>query len=316
MCIAIYKPKDAKFPTRNTLKNCWNNNPDGAGIAIHVPAVKKGQEPTVKIIKGLMTFKQFYKTLRTMPIEENEVVLHFRWATSGTVDEGMTHPFPITNDRLDLKSLEIECDRAIVHNGVMFSPKYTENWSDTAIFARWLHVVKPSGNRMRKVLGSDRLAIIDKHNGVKLCGSWTNINGCYFSNNHSHYTASYYKGSSYKADDYAYNWLTHKYEYTPKSSSISSRYSRNSHGTDYDNSFAYHDSRHELDEAIQTRKMSEMVEMGICPLCQSDNVYMIGLKSDTCECQDCGTVYNDNDYLVPSTYIEKMADDIDTDDRY
>ena len=31
MCIIIEKPKYAKTPSRKVLKNCWDNNPDGAG---------------------------------------------------------------------------------------------------------------------------------------------------------------------------------------------------------------------------------------------------------------------------------------------
>ena len=303
MCVAIYKPETAKFPTRAVLKNCWENNPDGAGIAALVPPTKKGQDATVKIIKGFMSFKSLYKTLRSGMFDDLETVVHFRWATSGYVNEGMTHPFPVgTIDNKDLLSLEIEAEKAVIHNGVMFNPKIGE-YSDTAIFAKWLSIAKPSNNKIRKVLGNDRLAIVCKYSGVKLMGTWYKLGGdqgCYFSNLYSHEPKFSWKsgntgttyltgrmGNSFGVDwDDDKLWNRHYYSGSSKSTT-----------DNHDNAFAYHDSRHEIDD-----KPSSLPEddMGTCPICKSDNVYLIGLKTNTVECQDCGIVYNSVEWLEPT----------------
>ena len=34
MCIIVYKPAGKRLPSENILKNCFINNPDGAGIMI------------------------------------------------------------------------------------------------------------------------------------------------------------------------------------------------------------------------------------------------------------------------------------------
>ena len=34
MCVAIYKPENIQTPSLDTLKKCWDANPDGAGFAL------------------------------------------------------------------------------------------------------------------------------------------------------------------------------------------------------------------------------------------------------------------------------------------
>ena len=34
MCVAIYKPENIQMPSLDTLKKCWEANPDGAGFAL------------------------------------------------------------------------------------------------------------------------------------------------------------------------------------------------------------------------------------------------------------------------------------------
>jgi predicted glutamine amidotransferase len=97
MCIAIYKTENNKL-TEETLKNCWDANPDGAGF-MYVDNNK------VKIVKGLMTYTSFREAYD--PIALKQAVLHFRIATHGNVDELNTHPFAIS-DKLGL-----------VHNGII-----------------------------------------------------------------------------------------------------------------------------------------------------------------------------------------------------
>ena len=53
MCIAIIKPKNYEIPTKEELRTCWDNNPNGAGFMWN-----DGQ--IVHIEKGFLKFKHFY----------------------------------------------------------------------------------------------------------------------------------------------------------------------------------------------------------------------------------------------------------------
>lgn len=86
MCIAIAKP-EGMLLSGQTLKNCWDSNPDGAGFMYP----EKGK---VVIVKGLMTFDEFMTAYE--PHKEKQAALHFRIATHGGVNKENTHPFQVT----------------------------------------------------------------------------------------------------------------------------------------------------------------------------------------------------------------------------
>lgn len=97
MCIAIWKEKDMLL-SKDTLKNSWDANPDGAGFMY-------AEEGKVHIVKGLMTFQDFLEAYE--PHKDKACALHFRIATHGNVDAANTHPFRVS-DTLGL-----------VHNGII-----------------------------------------------------------------------------------------------------------------------------------------------------------------------------------------------------
>ena len=91
MCIIAIKDKGINLPSTKTLETMFRNNPDGAGFMY----AKAGK---VIIRKGFMTFKAFKSALdKICDIDNLPLVMHFRIATSGSVDAGTTHPFPISN---------------------------------------------------------------------------------------------------------------------------------------------------------------------------------------------------------------------------
>ena len=51
MCVAIYKPENVQTPSLDTLKRCWDANPDGAGFAL----LTGGDKYAIEIHKGYMT---------------------------------------------------------------------------------------------------------------------------------------------------------------------------------------------------------------------------------------------------------------------
>lgn len=119
MCIAIYKPADAKID-RETLFSCWCGNSHGAGIAY----VKDG---ALTIVKGLMTFAQFWDAYKKHNIDEYQSLIHFRLATHGARNQDNTHPF------------EVVPGLALIHNGVIRTLDTTKKeMSDTWHFAQFM----------------------------------------------------------------------------------------------------------------------------------------------------------------------------------
>ena len=97
MCIAIMKP-EGKILTKETLEECWDSNPDGAGF-MYADGNK------LHIHKGFMSYSKFYKAYKKH--QERKAVLHFRIRTHGATDRENTHPFQVG------ESL------AFVHNGTI-----------------------------------------------------------------------------------------------------------------------------------------------------------------------------------------------------
>lgn len=124
MCIIAIKDKGIKLPNEKTLETMFWNNSDGAGFMY----AKDGK---VVIRKGFMTFRAFKSALDGIDDVDNlPLVMHFRIATSGNVDAGTTHPFPISNRRKVLRKTNYITDVGVCHNGIIpiSAPK---NMSDT-----------------------------------------------------------------------------------------------------------------------------------------------------------------------------------------
>ena len=115
MCIIVYKPKESKFPTKDILKNCFTNNPDGAGFMY----AKDGK---VFIEKGLMTFSKFWKSLQNVRKANGDnldYVLHFRISTQAGTRADCTHPFPLAKEMKKLRELSTTAEIGVAHNGII-----------------------------------------------------------------------------------------------------------------------------------------------------------------------------------------------------
>lgn len=100
MCIAILKRKNGNI-TDEQLRECFINNPDGAGIAY----TKDNQ---LFIVKGIFDVKTFINEVRTAEnICDNNMLIHCRIGTSGVKNAFNTHPFLI-NEHI-----------ALIHNGIL-----------------------------------------------------------------------------------------------------------------------------------------------------------------------------------------------------
>lgn len=116
MCIAILNTKKTTL-SKESLRNCWENNGDGAGI-LYINNKK------MQVFKEMKSFDNFYNNYIEIKRKygRNNIVLHFRISTHGKVNETNCHPF-LVND-----------DLGFVHNGMIYDVPTSKDYSDTYMF--------------------------------------------------------------------------------------------------------------------------------------------------------------------------------------
>ena len=180
MCVAIYKPAGIETPSLDTLKQCWDANPDGAGFALRTEG-----EYSIGIHKGYMTWKQFVTAYEKYRLADfaGDLLLHFRIATHGGISPGLTHPFSLTKDVKLLKHTNVKTNYALIHNGML--PIESEDGSDTMEFCRRLaplyQNIPSAFNLIEGMAGNNKIAVMTRDK-VHLFGEWECIDGVYFSN--------------------------------------------------------------------------------------------------------------------------------------
>jgi len=187
MCIILYKPAITELPDIQTLQTCFNNNHHGAGFMYQF-------DNEVHIQKGFMTFESLILALdqlrQKIDITEVPLVIHFRLASHGKINQSNCHPFPITKINNQLKSKYCITDLAVVHNGIIPFCSYDRNISDTIIFTRdYLTEIKDSLFNpviTELILQSTKSKfIIMSSDNIQLIGEFIHdeIDNCYYSNN-------------------------------------------------------------------------------------------------------------------------------------
>lgn len=182
MCIAVYIPKN-KNVTDEIIKNCYENNPDGAGIMYQ----KDGK---TFIEKGFFTVEQLIEAFRKVPTNLNRAI-HCRIATSGKISAECCHPFPITKDMKAMGKAKQVADSAVIHNGVISFCSPNEGikapFSDTMLFTKeYLYpfgelIMGQAFKKLFEESNSSKLLIF-KGNRVALIGKWVEEDGIYYSN--------------------------------------------------------------------------------------------------------------------------------------
>jgi len=195
MCIAIYKPAD-KILSQETLNECYNSNPDGAGFMY-------AQDKKLHIEKGFFSYDSFYKAYKEH--ENKQAVIHFRIKTHGKIDTTNCHPFAVNNAI------------GFVHNGII-SGFGDANHSDTIGFnqsilqplvSKWGNLAlfqDPIIDLIEGRIGYSKLVFLDRHGNHKIMnehkGEWDD--GVWYSNN------SY---KPYVAPITTYDWKDSKYDW-------------------------------------------------------------------------------------------------------
>ena len=167
MCIIVAKKKGLELPTKEILKNCFNYNSDGAGIMFN-----DGKQ--VFIEKGFMDFNSFYSRLEALDKEFNlvnsDLALHFRISTSGNVDQGNCHPYPISTETSQLRNLSLVTDIGMAHNGVIRKhiPETRSILNDTQTFIKNFVYNMYSSNKEFLTVGAN-IKALEEEAGSKLC---------------------------------------------------------------------------------------------------------------------------------------------------
>ena len=165
MCVICYIPKGVATPSREIITAMHRANPHGMGICT----------PTIHY-KGL-SFSSLYNSLRRRSIEE-PCLLHFRFATHGSIKQGNCHPF-----------YDAETDTFFMHNGVLdIRPKGDKTDSETAFREFFVPEIKSFGldsdelkYSVHNIIGFSKFAFMQGDN-VRLFGDYLKRYGIYYSN--------------------------------------------------------------------------------------------------------------------------------------
>lgn len=197
MCVIVVKAKGIQMPTKETLKRCWEVNPDGAGFSVKHP------KKDVHYEKGFQEFDDFYNAVKDFK-KSDEVVMHFRISTQGGVNQAMTHPFKISTEKADMFKLKGD-GTVLFHNGILRLTSSSDvkkdfpDESDTSVFVRKFAAPLIQNNGLNRLaieginflIGYSNKMIIHSKKGIFSLGDFIEGNdGCWYSN--AHYR-SYYR---------------------------------------------------------------------------------------------------------------------------
>lgn len=204
MCILIHKPKNVEMPGREYLMNCFQSNPDGIGLAW----IDKKGNTTIR--KGFMKFKHFEEFIKPIGkmLKGCDVILHFRWATHGSVSPGNCHPFPIDTSLRNLRSTYYSGRFGLLaHNGVIseldtFTKKH--DLSDTMVMAKLISADGIDNEYIQELLvKGGKFVTTDKRGRVTRYGAFIEDMGVFWSNDTYVYsvvdTWTTYKGKKFVA---------------------------------------------------------------------------------------------------------------------
>lgn len=195
MCIITHKAKGVDCPSDELIKACFENNPDGAGVAILRPGSK-----AVEIHKGFMKVRDFLDFVNSAVTAKDIATYHFRITTSGGTNPQNCHPFPISSSVKDLQALSITSRFAFIHNGII--GKGSPELSDTQLYVknvlahiRMKSLTKNIIDRIAQETEGSRTITIDaQYSFVAMTGKWINDKETGLSFSNGSYEKSYYTG--------------------------------------------------------------------------------------------------------------------------
>jgi len=196
MCIIIYKPRGVDLPIEKYLYNSFSNNADGCGFMYP-------ESNGVRIKRGYMDYDSFKNAIYQIPnVKDIDVVIHFRWATHGSVVPKNTQPFPVTTSYSEIKKVDTFSEFGFTHNGVMGwlqgTPEdMTHDISDSIIFGRLIAELREIDiklvYKLLKTFGrGQRYALMNAYE-TRLYGDFHEHEGCFYSQKSYSYESHKYK---------------------------------------------------------------------------------------------------------------------------
>jgi predicted glutamine amidotransferase len=188
MCIIAIQPIGKKIKD-STLRNCWDNNNDGAGIMY-------AMDGKVIVHKELYSFEKFLAHKKQIDKLGVNIVLHFRISTSGMIDKNNIHPFKV-NENLYF------CHNGILDIHVPNDSKVNDTQIYNNVFLKGMHPKfiynESTRNLIQYSIGQrNKFVFLDNKGQFFILneqqGSW--VDGVWYSNETYSYS---YKGYSYKA---------------------------------------------------------------------------------------------------------------------
>lgn len=235
MCIILTCDRNVR-PDHDLIETCFWNNPDGAGIMW----VEDGR---VQTSKGFMDERSLERAIDAVPTD-SPLVIHMRIATSGGIDVGTCHPFPVCRDLETLHAANVECRAAVAHNGVILGEPTDDKLgvSDTvhfvshAIADMWRKDNRVTRKMRRKLTNKaphNRFAILTEDGRVYRVGDgWESVSkGIQASNDSWRYSKSKWYGLRDSCWDnwslYDYYWDTDEVEADATPDKVWDRYDVN-----------------------------------------------------------------------------------------
>lgn len=166
MCIIIMKPEGVRVPPMAIIERCARLNPHGFGFA------------TKDRIYKTLSFEDFKRELKTISRHET-AMLHFRYATHGSIKAENCHPFR-----------DLESGVSFAHNGILnIRPIGDMTDSETAFRTRIVPTIRDYGFgsdefiiENHNIIGGSRFAYIDSEGNYSLYGAFVHHKGCWYSN--------------------------------------------------------------------------------------------------------------------------------------
>lgn len=182
MCIIAVKPLGMEMFPKETIKNMFQRNHDGAGIMW-------AEDGKVYIKKGFMDVESFLKFVDSRnDWKDIPAVAHFRIGTAGPNDELNCHPYPIRQEN----TVECSCELAMVHNGILsgYNPLVGSRLNDTQVFINTVINKLPKKfykndaivKLISSSIGTSKLTFLDGNGNITCIGNFIEDGGYKYSN--------------------------------------------------------------------------------------------------------------------------------------
>lgn len=164
--------------TYGLLADLYARNPHGLGVMY--PSTKHGLRIRKVVPKNVAEARQF---IAQLPDDDRNLVIHFRWKTSGNVDHDNAHPFVVLPRQMAMthngvlhistKSDETKCDSRHYIDRVL-RPQL-EKFPELVTVDEWRALIGGDigeSNRFVFMDASGQMHFVNKHTGIEHDGLW------------------------------------------------------------------------------------------------------------------------------------------------